>query len=394
MNDDRNIKVLIEPDVESLREFEERLGDVAVNVNLKSAAGVTPGYEPDNAQRVQEAADRAIEAQIRHQEAADAARVSESLGKIIDEAKKGEKKGTEDEKSDRKRSEAAARAVQMGVSAGTQAMRTLLTSSMEFIEGIYERLKASSPLLQAIESMFNLAVQLFFMPLGNKLAEMLIPATMDLLDTVVEMWDAFDGMTFPEMLDYAIVEGSKLFGEYLSNIGSVLAEGNGLSKSIGEILLWLGDFVENDMANVLTSIFGVISFILDNLKTFISLFVGLMGAQIGATIGASMWWTFGAGAIGGAAIGGYAGYGFTDAILTQMGMADGGYVPATEGGQLRVLGEGGEGEYVIPESKVGAMGGSTTINYYINGYTDNELRSIIRETVDEQISRARIRGSF
>jgi TP901 family phage tail tape measure protein len=35
------------------------------------------------------------------------------------------------------------------------------------------------------------------------------------------------------------------------------------------------------------------------------------------------------------------------------GMAEGGYVPPRDGGSIRVLGEGGEGEYVVPQSKVG-----------------------------------------
>jgi hypothetical protein len=38
-------------------------------------------------------------------------------------------------------------------------------------------------------------------------------------------------------------------------------------------------------------------------------------------------------------------------------MARGGYVPARSGGTVVKLGEGGEGEYVIPESKMGGSGG-------------------------------------
>jgi len=54
--------------------------------------------------------------------------------------------------------------------------------------------------------------------------------------------------------------------------------------------------------------------------------------------------------------------GGTAQIAGWVGLASGGYVPATPGGLAAVLAEGGEGEYVVPESKVGrfaqaALGG-------------------------------------
>ena len=100
-------------------------------------------------------------------------------------------------------------------------------------------------------------------------------------------------------------------------------------------------------------------------------------------------------------------------------MASGGYVSATEGGRMVVVGEGGEGEFIIPESKLGSMMDNisdrmvdvaasspreessaqteaTVINNYFNitGYTDSELRSIIKETVNRQISQSRLRSGF
>jgi len=44
------------------------------------------------------------------------------------------------------------------------------------------------------------------------------------------------------------------------------------------------------------------------------------------------------------------------------GRADGGYAPARPGGTAYTLGEGGEGEYIIPESKMGKRGGDIVIN--------------------------------
>ena len=75
-------------------------------------------------------------------------------------------------------------------------------------------------------------------------------------------------------------------------------------------------------------------------------------------------------------------------------MAEGGYVPATEGGQLRILGEGGQGEYVIPEDRVSSLGGTTYIYNTFNGYTDDDVIRMIRDEVSSQISLSRLKGGF
>jgi tape measure domain-containing protein len=60
-------------------------------------------------------------------------------------------------------------------------------------------------------------------------------------------------------------------------------------------------------------------------------------------------------------------------------MAEGGYVPARSGGTVTRLGEGGEGEYVIPESRMG-RGGTTII---VNGSLihERQLAGLINGTV-------------
>ena len=94
--------------------------------------------------------------------------------------------------------------------------------------------------------------------------------------------------------------------------------------------------------------------------------------------------------VGAGIVGGLASYG----IMSKYGMAEGGYVPATEGGQWRLLGEGGQGEYVIPENEVSTLGGTTNNYYYFQGYTDDDVIRMIRDEVSSQVSQARIRGGF
>ena len=70
-------------------------------------------------------------------------------------------------------------------------------------------------------------------------------------------------------------------------------------------------------------------------------------------------------------------------------LASGGYVPATPGGRIVRLAEGGQGEYVIPESKMGWFGGPTIVvnvdlgNAHIYGVDDLDDR--IKRNVGEAI---------
>ncbi len=282
------------------------------------------------------------------------------------------------------------------VTKGVKQAETAISSSLKkgfgIVEEIYGKLKSASPLLQTIESLFNLAMTLFFMPLGNKLAEVLIPATIELLDKVVDMWDAFEGKSLGEMFSIAISQGVKLFGEYFNNIGGILQEQGGMVASIGNLLQTVGDFITNHGANLLNLILGATTTILANFKHFVSAWVAMKVAEMAlsamgniekATIGK---------VVGYSAIASLLAFGGAELALTGFGMAEGGYVPAKAGGSLRVLGEGGKGEYVIPEDKMGGVGGNITYNIY--GYTDSELQTRIKETVNEQISQGRIRGAF
>ena len=276
---------------------------------------------------------------------------------------------------------------------GTQAFKSIAQTSLGLVEDIARRMKDASPLLQAIESMFNLAVTLFFMPLGNKLGEMLIPATIELLDQVTSIWDAFEGKTLGDAIGYAITEGTKIFGNYIEKIADSLEGQKGIVGSMSKFLHTIADFVQNKAAGLLQGLLNFAGWILENFKTFISLYVAMSTAQLGATIMASLG---PAGGLIGAIAGGGIGFGSTYAVLSQFGLAEGGKVPATEGGQWRLLGEGGEDEYVIPESKMDQVfgGGSITNNWYIQCNTTEDIVELIDDRISRQISRSKIQSGF
>lgn len=275
---------------------------------------------------------------------------------------------------------------------------SLLKNSFGVLEDILNRMKSASPLLQSIEALFNLAMTLFFMPLGNKLAEVILPATLELVDKVVEMWDSFEGMTLSEMFEHAFSYGVDLIADYFQNIGGLLEEQGGLLGSIGSIISWIGDFIDDKGYGVLNGILNVIQWVLDNIKLVISLIVAFYAMQYASNIALmsviassnSLAGWFGAGAV--VAIGAAAGLA-TYGGLTMLGLADGGHVPAREGGWPTVIGEGGEGEWVIPDSKAENFG--ATYNYYtFNGYNGDDIERIIEEKTSQQISLSRLKGGF
>ena len=279
------------------------------------------------------------------------------------------------------------------------------------VEMVFNQLKKSSPLLQAIEQLFNLAWMLFFMPIGNKLGEMLIPAVIQLMDDVMEIWDAFEGMSLGEMLSYAVSKGAEMLGDFINNIGETLKDQGGFIGSIASMLLFIGDFIKNHGENMLNVVGGIASFIMTYLKEIVALIIafkamsytmGLMqiiatyaseslinklsGGLLGTTLGiaGSMMAISGAVGIGAGALS----YGMMAGAF-----AEGGHVDAAPGGRLAIVGEGGEGEWIIPDSKMGEMGGNT-YNITIQSYSTEELTSKVQSIVSGQISASRLRSGF
>lgn len=262
----------------------------------------------------------------------------------------------------------------------------LFKKGFGIVQQIYERVKQSSQFLQTVENMFNLAMSLLLLPFGNALASVILPSMINLVDGVLGLWEemeeVFDGTsgTLGQIMDIILNKGMEKFSTFFNSLGSQLQANGGLLGSIGSLMNFVGKFLESGIQPTLTLIFNAVQLVLNNFKLFVSIFVAYQTALLGATIGSSI--PFIGGAIGGTIGGAVGGLG-TYAGLSYLGMADGGYVPATHGGQLRVVGEGGEGEYIIPESKMGSTGSTIVNNFY--GYTKEELIQTVKDVLRDEV---------
>lgn len=286
-----------------------------------------------------------------------------------------------------------------GFKKGAQGLMQITQQSFDVLNTIYKELKKSSPLLEAVESLFNLAMTLFFMPLGNKLGEILIPAVIELLDNVVDMWDELGDGGLGDIFSKAIQMGITYLANFFTNIGNILVEQGGFLANIGELFKAIGSFIENDLFDVVSLILDWTLWNVNHLGTLITLIGSFMSLHYalqlatmsviaasspgisGKVLGAAAVAT----AMGGIALSGYIG--------SQVGFASGGYIPATPGGQLVLVGEGGEGEYIVPKSQADNMGGITN-NFYISGLTQDDLVEMIDDRISRQISRSRIQSGL
>jgi hypothetical protein len=356
-----------------------------------------------------------------------------------------------------------------------EAMKGIGNSIMGFVQGmfgvvedIYKQMKKSSPLLEMIERLFTLAMTLFFMPLGNKLAEVMLPAIINMLDAVMDIWDKFEGKTLGEMFSTAITEGVQLVATYLMDLGSLLEDEEGIVSDIGSLLSTIGNFLADDGAEIIGFLAGVFEFLMNHVGKLIVVATEffIMSLAIQSGIFASMSAYFAQGflskipLIGGIspAAAGFAAFGAVELGVNApfigtglagdlWNMAEGGYVPATPGGQIVRIAEAGEGEYVVPESKVkgfvnemmpdmlfegtemtsmmpighapdygteiipfnssmtenidnttvttgGVQTSNVTNNFYFEGLTNDDLRRIIKEEVDGMISQSKYRSGF
>lgn len=290
----------------------------------------------------------------------------------------------------------AMKAISGGIQTGINTTVGLMKGTFGLVEDIYKRMKAASPLLQTISNLFDLAVTLFFLPLGNKLAEVMLPAVLDLVDAVVDMWDKFEGKSLSEMLEIAFNYGVGLFARYFEDIGTSLEEQGGKLASIGKLLSTMGAFIADTLPDLLNFVITIATYFMKYFPEIISILAGFFATKIALDI-ATMYVIAASNSMAGWAGAGVAVAGLATAGITYgaiQGFANGGHVshvPGT-GGQLVTVAEN-EGETIIPDSKVGSFG-TTNIQYTINGYTDSELEDIIDRTVSKQISRSRIRAGI
>jgi len=281
----------------------------------------------------------------------------------------------------------------------------------DIIQEIFKILRKSSPLLDEILGWFDLAINLLLMPLATAVALEILPIMTKMLTKTTEMmstlWDAYEGGGLEGILAATLVAAIEIFAETLYEIIDVVFTGN--LKPLGDALKGLISFIEKnalDMLNHLKDIaIWTIKFV-TNLPVLFGTIGALLGVMIGLQItqitttaasggflgtGLSLGWaTAGPGialSLAGGIIGASAGF----------MMGDGGWVDPVPGGTPRILGERGEREYVVPESKAGAFasavgGGGNT--YIFNGMGNDEVIRIVRQENAMQVAEYRTRGAY
>lgn len=309
--------------------------------------------------------------------------------------RKGGSKGTGDKTSlKEKLGSDTFKAIYRTIGTFTRTAISGLKRGFGILQNLYNRVKQSSQFLAAVENMFNLAMTLLLLPFGNALATTILPAMIDLVDGVLGLWDemdeVFDGTsgTLSKILDVILDKGLDKFGEFFNSLGDKLDDNSGILGAIGTAMHTIGKFIQNGLEPTLTLIFNIMSKVLEHFKEFVVLYVSYQSAMLGAQMFSSI---PGVGSIIGGMLGGGIGAGVTDSYISKYASAEGGYVPATAGGSLRVIGEAGEGEYIIPESKLRSQSSGTIINNFY-GYTETELKQIVRDTLREEVQNSSYTG--
>ena len=349
---------------------------------------------------------------IKAQAVQEAAR--DTMAKVLGDSSKAEK-GVAEKDSMKESLDKAGNAIGSTVN----AISTVIKGTFSILQDMHQRILAASPMLQAIESLFNLAVQLFFMPLGTKLATEMLPAVMQLVDSVMQIWEGFEGKSLGDIFKETIEMGAEIFGEYFNNLGDQLADEEGLLGAIGQTLQLVGNLISNNGAKILTEIVKILTFIMENLPTLIGILISFKTAQLTIAVANLIANLTVAGAVA-AITGGLAAVAAGAAVagtISAVYAADGGYFPAKTGGTHVVLAEGGEGEYVVPESKKkdfaesvmdsyqpkqnisnatinSSSGAPTYITVNVQGYTDTDLGDKIKRVLNEQTNLSRLRSGF
>lgn len=308
---------------------------------------------------------------------------------------------------------AAMNAISSGESKIADEGVKLVKKTVGLLEDIHQRLVTASPLLRTIESLFNLAVQLFFMPLGNKLAEVMIPAVIELVNQVTALWDSFEGKTLGEILETMLTEGARIFGGYFIDLAKQL-EGEGtILGSISALLSAIGSFIQGDMVNVLKVGLNIFTFIVENLKEIIATVIAFKVASLANQV-ATMFVIATSNAAGGMGAG--AGLAIaTGAAATSIGagtfagltsynyMNNGGDLGSAMGNAAgaTLLGPAGIAGTVAREKIVGEASGAgkttnTTNNntYNFNGITDANFKKQVIDILNEQNNNYKLRGTF
>lgn len=201
---------------------------------------------------------------------------------MLDKAKKIAKRDTSGmEEGEGKTVANAMNAISSGEDKVATEGLKIMKKSLEFVEEIHQKLVQSSPLLKTIESLFNLAVQLFFMPLGNKLAEVMIPAVVQLVEDVTEMWGLLEGKSLGKTLEIMVDYGVKMFAKYFQNLANELKGQGNILGAISTVLEIVATMLDSGVVyNLLMFIVNTVTFILEHFKEMIAIVIAFKTSSL------------------------------------------------------------------------------------------------------------------
>ena len=268
-----------------------------------------------------------------------------------------------------------------------QALPQLLVFFYQLIIGISQALVQPQNLQLILKAGLTLLVEL--VKAIPQIIQNFAQAIPTLIDSIVEF------LTSPESIKMVIMAGIELFMALVKAVPQILGA---LFKAFGDLFGKLWDrlktlFTEfaGKFGNAIGSVFkGAINGVLAFIENFINApidiingFVDTINSAFGA-VGVNI------GKIGRISLG---------------RMASGGIVPSTAGGRLILAGEGGQDEWVVPESKMASMieqinertnsgvGGGVTINVFGTFATSEaEQRRVAEQIYDklQEINKARM----
>jgi len=336
---------------------------------------------------------------------------------------------TEEGNEESKKAGAVLGGINAGISMGIGAVTGILSFGFGIIEKLWKMVVEFSPGLKAILDLFNVALQLFFLPIGTALMGELLPMVTDLLENAAEMsgtmWDAYENGGFGSMLSTAFAGAIPLLFDTIIDAISLIPEDSPLG-GLRTLLITLVEFVRDHGKQLLMGLLDltlIVMQVMTGIVTNFPLLFGLIGTMIGlqiaqllvAVANGSIIFGINVGYVAAAAIAGtaIAGVGAGALIGSKLDQktngadnipaaAEGATIFPTPGGSIYRGGEGGEIEYVVPRSKVGdfinsqtgSVGGGVIVNFNAPVYGMTDLDDHIVTVVDRYVNTRRSRSTF
>lgn len=253
---------------------------------------------------------------------------------------------------------------------------------------IYKQMKKSSPILQAVSSLFELAWNLLWMPLGNALGTLLLPMAEDLINFAIlfnqlftdfsfeKLWEVLNAgwqLIWGAIFDIAltipslIIDGTlTMLSEFFRSIGlDGIADG---LDGIKDFIHGIWDFIRN----LPTTIYNALSNLWSFTKNFFSDFVNKVGTWIMSQLRGIF---DGIGDVGGKV---------ADMWDSINPFATGGIVTSPT---IGLVGEAGP-EAIIPLDKANGVGTTYVINIQGDVYGVNDLETRIERVIQRTANKS------